>query len=445
MHMRKIHICCPKHIPTGSIVTRSSYVIPNLTSQARRLSKIQIRVRRQSYSQSTINIPLASEVNDEILTNIDELPDNNAPKYSYMPVQCNKSSVYRGLYNMVHDQVSIENHSEETLEKIFNIIRKILFKESKEIDKCFMFYDLSVKLHRQDWNDIALIYNACFVISYHEGQKSSSNLFHRDFVIKFVKLLNSPDEHEQSTIEMQLLRIFDFFPLMRNVIYKTLLSMILEISTGNVSYHCIKALIRLLERCNYDSFIIDETVLLIILQLFKSEHLNDFFEYFHHYLIDLYRSDSNLANIAMTYLIMHWPITNSRSSCCFVVHCIWIVKLFQPIISKEIADRFMKLLHQNMISDSMVVSLTIVELISDEKSYRAFTALSKTFKTFFIDDLKVCYNSWSEAVRNAAKNTHKNLINIAMKLSGKRHKRIQKPSDRDEKWEKIRLAAITNL
>jgi hypothetical protein len=288
------------------------------------------------------------------------------------------------------------------------------------IDKWFEFRSCHVLLQ-------SLLLKGYSKISVNWLSQSSNKLF---------DLLLSPDPKEVSIVETTVLNVYRTYAQTIVVFVERGYYLLRRFLCGFHSYHGVSVILKFLEMHYTSNIKWTDTENKIVKEIFIPLLLDKFsYEYYvplNRLLSVCYTHNSILGKIALKSLIIHWPVTCTEKTVCFIHHSQTITNaLGSQQISCLVVPLFKKLIIAAK-SENYKVVLAVYRLLSDASFVFDFMSIAGSYIRMLKDILQESSNHWSKEVRETGKQVLIRISNSAPQLS-----QIPLPVEKESKSKEI--------
>ncbi|OHT12432.1 hypothetical protein TRFO_17697 [Tritrichomonas foetus] len=294
--------------------------------------------------------------------------------------------------------------------------------------------------------ELEIIYNIYSLFINHLPVEELSQWITNDMILNMIKCIGTPDVSEQALLVKAFGEIIDKLPYTKPLIYHKLLYIISNYNNGEfLHYHIIVSLkiLRLLFRSKEYKWDCEHIMELykVLYPLYKSEFLSCFYIELNALLRFLFSLDASLSSDLSSYLLQHFPITNSSKQFPFL-HQIMSLIIFN---SKCIKYNDMKLLSSILFkcisSDNQNVAINSIFFICNENKIVALSSISHSIVASIVNGLIEQSNSWSQTISSSAIDSLNKVKNIAF-----RHNIcLTSPiSSQSINWSEIKRIALSN-
>lgn len=342
-----------------------------------------------------------------------------------------KLIIQPGLVSMLEDTV---------LGALIGRIKNQIFRDIPEIPKHIIYGDSSPNVNYSDWP--RLRYYHRFAVTIIKGVRKELLLrwINKDFVLSVINLYNSWNADEQNSAVSLTEALFEHVPDSRSLILKTTRSTILQYLDGTKQFPCVAPCLKFYRRYMITistSWTLEYTLMYknIFMRLFATEFLPSFYVALRELCKVFYSSEVSLASLTLSFLLKHWPMTNSTKQMFFLQHLFDLAPLTKPAAMGADIKRMFKYIGESLASQNFKVCGAALTLISDLNWMCVFSASFRAVIPALLVHVDPLRTHWNEEVRDLAATAVASLQGVAEKLVIQRSE--EKEEDREEIWQFI--------
>ncbi|OHS93907.1 hypothetical protein TRFO_39951 [Tritrichomonas foetus] len=372
----------------------------------------------RSCSEFSVHVPIDAEIKamkeggkrNYVITG--SIPSNKSE--NNVPLVNNENKlVIQNRFSMLYDSLRDENMTihfpTEMVDRLIKGIQDFLFSSTISINPLYYYRDLTLKLYLENFYEFEAIYNITFILMNYDKQKERQSVFEsQDYISKFIKLLNSPDDSEKTILEMLLCRIIVLFPKTKEFVYHQLLKILdnFSLDQSNEGKHfCVDVIGKIILYIISDTSFIQKINLddlhRTLIRLFKSDFLPSYYIPVNRLLHTIYSLKKQMNQYILKsseFLIHHWPIQSSNKRYFYLHHILYTANEYCLLFPPKLLQSLKCKIDESLNVDCITVQISSIRLLSETSLFSYLVRLYPPFYSLIRSSIEQNLKSWSPYV-----------------------------------------------
>lgn len=392
---------------------------PSGFTSAKNLTLMQVSVEqtqqeKQDETPLTLSPALATQF-VEALQFCKTIVDFDNPQTINM--RSKKADYLTKIFNTVNNVHVFRSLDESLRVELFDMIKVNILREIPPIPLTIIYADSRIPINTNSWLHLSTVHRILYSFVSNSEISALQNLLTKDFLTRYITLLESPDPKEIQAVESFILLVFDTVSGYRQIIFQIILRQLLKYRDNYMLYPCVAPCLRFLHH-----FLKAQTLPLkspfftlyktIIFPLISSQMSSEFFGPFNQ-LAEFFESqDGTISTWTLYELVKHWPKTDTNKETAFLSHFSYLAPHLPPKDIESCGLIIFNILKESLDSLNFKTNISALNVITNKNFLIVFSSFSTKLVPIILKGVDRCSTHWNVVVSKAALDAARVLMSV---------------------------------